>query len=109
MMAPAPIRIVTSLGAVVVAGALGGCGGLGLSTSEPDANVAATSTNIASLTEVVQRNPNDPQAYNVRGAVLGRAAHVVGLRIVRVALDHLGERGDVGGGCSHIGVRLGRR
>jgi tetratricopeptide (TPR) repeat protein len=58
---------------LLAAGALGGCGGLGLSVSEPDPNIAATSTNIASLTEVVQRNPNDPQAYNVRGAVLGRA------------------------------------
>ena len=34
---------------------------------------AASPANIASLTEVVQRNPNDAQAYNVRGSVLGRA------------------------------------
>src|SRR5262249_48998633 len=62
------------LGAILLAtGLVGGCTGIGMSVTEPDPNVAATSTNIASLTEVVQRNPNDPQAYNVRGAVLGRA------------------------------------
>ena len=39
-----------------------------------DAEAQATSpANIASLTEVVQRNPNDAQAYNMRGSVLGRA------------------------------------
>src|SRR5215468_9582394 len=58
---------------IFAAAALGGCNSIGMSISEPHPNVAATSTNIASLTEVVQRNPNDPQAYNVRGAVLGRA------------------------------------
>ena len=58
---------------IVAAAALGGCNSIGMSISEPDPDVAATSTNIASLTEVVQRNPSDPQAYNVRGAVLGRA------------------------------------
>ena len=52
---------------------LAGCTGFGMSTSEPDPAITATTTNIASLSEVVQRNPNDPQAYNVRGAVLGRA------------------------------------
>ena len=40
---------------------------------EQDAAQAASPANIASLTEVVQRNPNDAQAYNVRGSVLGRA------------------------------------
>ena len=28
--------------------------------------------NIASLTEVVTSHPNDPQAYNMRGAVFGQ-------------------------------------
>src|SRR5262249_48272801 len=59
------------LGALALAFALGACSGLPV--AEPDSNMAATSTNIASLSEVVKRNPNDPQAYNVRGAVLGRA------------------------------------
>ena len=38
-----------------------------------DALYATSPANIASLTDVVQRNPNDPQAYNMRGAVLGQA------------------------------------
>ncbi|RZK81485.1 MAG: tetratricopeptide repeat protein, partial [Methylobacterium sp.] len=33
----------------------------------------ATNVNIASLTEVVQRNPNDAAAYNTRGAAYARA------------------------------------
>src|SRR5436190_12269029 len=39
-----------------------------------ETQLAASPANIASLTEVVQRNPNDPQAYNMRGSVLGLAA-----------------------------------
>ncbi len=34
---------------------------------------ATSPANIASLTDVVMRNPNDPQAYNMRGAVFGQA------------------------------------
>src|SRR5256885_1640536 len=45
----------------------------GLLPDEQESAQAATPTNIASLTEVVQRNPNDAQAYNMRGSVLGRA------------------------------------
>src|SRR5690242_19521210 len=67
-----PIRAI--VGALLLTAALAGCGGgSSLTGSQPDPNLAATSTNIASLTEVIQRNPNDPKAYNVRGAVLGRA------------------------------------
>ena len=32
-----------------------------------------TSENISSLTEVIRRNPNDPEGYNVRGAAYGRS------------------------------------
>jgi tetratricopeptide (TPR) repeat protein len=35
--------------------------------------LAASPDHIGSLTDVIQRNPNDAQPYNVRGAVLGRA------------------------------------
>jgi tetratricopeptide (TPR) repeat protein len=38
-----------------------------------DAQYAASPANIASLTDVVQHNPNDPQAYNMRGSVFGDA------------------------------------
>ncbi|MGL4240000.1 MAG: tetratricopeptide repeat protein, partial [Beijerinckiaceae bacterium] len=37
------------------------------------ANPNAASNNIASLTEVVNRNPNDATAYNTRGAAFARA------------------------------------
>ena len=40
---------------------------------DDEAAYAASPANIASLTEVIQRNPNDAQAYNMRGTVLGRA------------------------------------
>ena len=43
-------------------------------TSETeDSQLAASPGNIASLTSVVQRNPNDPQAVNMRGTVFGQA------------------------------------
>ena len=38
-----------------------------------DNQLAASPTNIASLTSVVQNNPNDPQAYNMRGSVFGQS------------------------------------
>src|SRR4030095_14975467 len=62
--------------ALLGAALLAGCttGGLGTSVpEEQDSAQAASPANIASLTEVVQRNPNDAQAYNMRGSVLGRA------------------------------------
>jgi len=37
-----------------------------------DSRVAASPANIASLTDVVTRNPNDPQAFNMRGSVYGQ-------------------------------------
>ena len=42
-------------------------------SEDEDSAQAASPANIASLSEVIQRNPNDAQAYNVRGSVLGRA------------------------------------
>src|SRR6201999_588440 len=54
--------------------ALAACKTIGTPTAEEEAQpMAASPANIASLTEVVQRNPNDAQAYNMRGSVLGRA------------------------------------
>jgi len=58
--------------------ALGGCsmtlGSLSPS-SEPKEEPAqvATSANLASLTETIKNNPNNPQAYNMRGSVLAQA------------------------------------
>lgn len=55
----------------------GGCMTTGARTAAVPADeetaTVASPANIASLTDVVSRNPNDPQAYNVRGTVLGRA------------------------------------
>ena len=49
-------------------------GGTGASAPEAeDAAYATSPANIASLTDVVARNPQDPQAYNMRGSVLGQA------------------------------------
>jgi len=59
---------------LLAAFALAGCGAtignldLTGSSQDQDTTQAATPTNIASLTEVVQRNPNDAQAYNMRAA-----------------------------------------
>src|SRR5215208_5805372 len=64
---------------LVLAALLAGCSTTALTPSanavseSEEAQLAASPANIASLTEVVQRNPSDPQAYNMRGAVLGLA------------------------------------
>src|SRR5215208_3177386 len=64
---------------LVLAALLAGCSTTALTPSanavseSEEALLAASPANIASLTEVVQRNPNDPQAYNMRGSVLGLA------------------------------------
>src|SRR5689334_13623686 len=74
-----PIGILGRSAAIfLAAAALAGCGAtiatLDLTGSaEQETAQAATPANIASLTEVVQRNPNDAQAYNMRGSVFGRA------------------------------------
>jgi hypothetical protein len=43
-------------------------------SDDEDTHYAASSTNITSLSDVIKRNPSDPQAYNMRGTVLGRGA-----------------------------------
>lgn len=55
--------------------ALVGCNTLANAPTVPqdETEMAASPSNIASLTQVIHQNPNDPQAYNVRGTVLGRA------------------------------------
>ncbi len=37
-----------------------------------DDTAGTSKVNVASLTEVIQRNPNDPSAYNTRGAAQAR-------------------------------------
>src|SRR5215212_4964063 len=79
MIGPRHLRTISRGALVIAACALGACGAtigtldLTGSQGEQDTTQSATPTNVASLTEVVQRNPNDAQAYNMRGSVLGRA------------------------------------
>src|SRR5215470_11222519 len=60
--APCALLLATAAGCSTVVSNIG---------TTQDAVYAASPTNIASLTDVVQHNPNDPQAYNMRGSVLG--------------------------------------
>src|SRR3954468_14383503 len=67
-----PSRIVAL---AFLAGALAGCQTVtGSPTTDIEDNqLAASPANIASLSGVVHSNPNDPQAYNMRGTVFGQA------------------------------------
>src|SRR5262245_42819868 len=71
------IRTCAMQALLVLGGLLSACSTPCITTtalSETEDMAYATSpANIASLTDVVQRNPNDPQAYNIRGSVLGQA------------------------------------
>ena len=65
-----------AFGLLMLGSLLSGCintvtPGTSLMPESEETQLAASPANIASLTEVVQRNPNDPQAYNMRGSVLG--------------------------------------
>ena len=55
--------------------ALAGCATFsGPSASDNDTALYATSqSNLTSLSEVIEKHPEDPQAYNMRGAVYGEA------------------------------------
>jgi tetratricopeptide (TPR) repeat protein len=57
--------------------ALCGCsitlGSLSPSAEREESPQLTSSSNIASLTETIKNNPNDPQAYNMRGSVLAQA------------------------------------
>src|SRR5437588_7274780 len=70
-------RLIRRALVLVAALALVGCSGASVLTnpvSEPnDPGNALSPANLASLTDVVERNPTDPQAYNIRGAVYGQA------------------------------------
>ena len=66
------------LAAAGMAVALAGCDSVSGISSQPsvavvDTNASAdASVNIGSLSEVISRNPNDPGAYNTRGAAYAR-------------------------------------
>ena len=69
---------------VLVAILLSGCsinlGSLTPSSSEPEPAKLTSQSNIASLSEAIKSNPNDPQAYNKRGAGGGRGGPGAGSR-----------------------------
>src|ERR1700683_2457059 len=55
---------------LVVTSALAGCTSLGsLSPEKDDTTFTPSQSNLASLTEVIEKHPEDPQAYNMRGSV----------------------------------------
>lgn len=62
--------------AMGLATALAGCDTVSMNSgagiAEQTENTETASVNIGSLTEVINRNPNDPQAYNTRGAAYAR-------------------------------------
>ena len=73
-------RVGSCLAAVVVTLALGACSETLGSFTGPSAKVAeldpdnsgAAKGNLASLSDVIQRNPNDPVAYNTRGVAYAK-------------------------------------
>src|SRR5829696_3913939 len=72
---------VAPLGAMALCAALAGCDTA--SRLGPTAQIAVleeesketTSANLGSLSEVIQRNPNDPSAFNTRGAAYAKVGH----------------------------------
>ena len=68
---PARALVLAALSALAIA--VSGC----TTTSPIDAisidKTQGTDENISSLTDVIRRNPNDPEGYNVRGSAYGRS------------------------------------
>src|SRR6202451_1413161 len=61
----------------VAALVLSGCTTLGNppAAENNDPAYATAAPNLTSLSEVIEKHPNDPQAYNMRGSVFGEAGH----------------------------------
>src|SRR5580704_11059852 len=59
----------------ITAFALAGCTTLGNppAAENNDPAYATAAPNLTSLSEVIEKHPNDPQAYNMRGSVFGEA------------------------------------
>ena len=65
-------RIVHGLACLIGVLALAGCSTLGSPPADSDNPLYTTSqSNLTSLSEVIEKHPNDPQAYNIRGSVYG--------------------------------------
>jgi tetratricopeptide (TPR) repeat protein len=72
-MTPRRTRLQAAFLLALLTGACQTVGG-GAIVEDKEEKRIASPTNIASLSDVVRRNPGDPQAYNMRGSVYGRAA-----------------------------------
>jgi tetratricopeptide (TPR) repeat protein len=59
--------------AIVLCGCSINLGSLSSSAEREEPAQLTSQSNIASLTEAIKNNPNDPQAYNMRGSVLAQA------------------------------------
>src|ERR1700709_1008009 len=68
-VATAPVALV----AFLLCGCSVNLGSLSSSSEREGPAQLASQSNIASLTEAIKSNPNDPQAYNMRGSVLAQA------------------------------------
>lgn len=68
-------NIIRHLTIVLLAGLLAACQGAGLQNASLSGqnSQAGSAANLDSLTAVVDRTPNDPNAYNIRGAALGKS------------------------------------
>ena len=69
LRASAPIALI----AIALCGCSINLGSLSPSAEREEPAQLTSSSNIASLTEAIKNNPNDPQAYNMRGSVLAQA------------------------------------
>ena len=71
------LRAVTNVaGAILVGLTLSACVSTNIDNAIKIDPEQGSNTNIASLTEVVERNPGSPEAYNVRGTAYGRAGRI---------------------------------
>ncbi|HMK69709.1 MAG TPA: tetratricopeptide repeat protein [Xanthobacteraceae bacterium] len=70
-------RSAALMGSTLAAFVLAGCASLRNppSSEKDDALYGTSQSNVVSLTEVIEKHPDDPQAYNMRGSVFGEAGH----------------------------------
>ena len=75
MPRPTLRRIASGLASLIAALALAGCSTLGNPPAADTDNPLYTTSqsNLTSLSEVIEKHPGDPQAYNMRGSVYGEA------------------------------------
>ena len=67
-----PPLMAVLLAALAACASVGGSNSTAGAPESEDSLYATSPANIASLTAVVRNNPNDPQAYNMRGTVFGK-------------------------------------